>query len=124
VIAVELPWPSPKLHPNARVHWAVRAGAAKGARGRASLLTRAAQGRRLRIYDGTSRIAVSVHFYPPDNRRRDTDGMLSALKSSLDGVADALRVDDNLFDLTLTVKTASKPGKVLVQIAEPGGEIR
>jgi crossover junction endodeoxyribonuclease RusA len=115
-LTVQLPWPSPKLHPNARVHWAVKSKAAKKARADSALLTRAKHGGNLLPYDGTRRIPVSIGFFPPDRRRRDVDGMLSALKSSLDGVADALMVDDNLFDLSLTVAGPVKGGAVVVEI--------
>jgi crossover junction endodeoxyribonuclease RusA len=63
-----------------------------------------------------ARIPVAITFHPPDKRRRDTDGMLSALKSSLDGVADALQVDDSLFDLSLTVREPVKGGEVVVTV--------
>lgn len=115
-LTVELPWPSPKLHPNARVHWAVRSKAAKRTRQTAFLLTRFAEGRNLRIFDGTTRVPVSLTFCPPDRRRRDRDGMLSACKSALDGLADALMVNDNLFDLSIQVRDPVKGGKVVVVV--------
>lgn len=115
-LTVELPWPSAKLHPNARVHWAVRSKAAKKARADACLLTRAAEGRNLRIFDGMTRVPVALTFHPLDRRHRDEDGMLSALKSSLDGLADALMVNDNLFALTHQVSEPVKGGKVVVVI--------
>lgn len=113
---VELPWPSPKLHPNARVHWSVRSKAAKAARRTAALFTIHAQGRNLRIFDGMTRVPVALTFHPPDRRKRDTDGMLSACKSQLDGLADALMVNDNLFDLALQVREPVKGGKIIVEI--------
>jgi crossover junction endodeoxyribonuclease RusA len=94
-LRITLPWPSPKLHPNARVHWAVKSKAAKRARADARALTSIASRSPMSV---GARIPVAITFHPPDKRRRDTDGMLSALKSSLDGVADALQVDDSLFD--------------------------
>ena len=36
-------------------------------------------------------------FYPPDKRHRDADNMVAAIKSGLDGLADALMVNDRLF---------------------------
>jgi hypothetical protein len=116
-LQIRLPWPSAKLHPNARVHWAVKAKAAKHARANGYALARAAEGRALRIFDGTTRVPVVLTFHPPDRRLRDTDGMLSACKSMLDGVADALAVNDRLFDFTLQVREPVKSGRVDVQIA-------
>ena len=125
-LTVELPWPSPKLHPNARVHWAVKSKEAKKARKTAWYLTRQCEGRNLRIFDGTRRVPVALIFHPPDRRKRDLDGMLSASKSSLDGLADALMVNDNLFDLRLSVSEPVKGGKVVVTVFESptftGGE--
>jgi crossover junction endodeoxyribonuclease RusA len=113
-LRITLPWPSPKLHPNQRVHWAQKAHAAKKARADAKMCTFQAMVRTPVVYVG--RIPVAITFHPPDKRRRDTDGMLSALKSSLDGVADALGVDDNLFDLSLTVGEPVKGGEVVVTV--------
>src|SRR5688572_8133740 len=87
---IELPWPSPKLHPNKRLHWSVRAKEAKKARQAGYWATRSAEGRNLRIFDGVTRVPVVMTFHPPDRRRRDADGMMSSMKSSLDGISDCL----------------------------------
>lgn len=41
---------------------------------------------------------VIIIVEPPDNRRRDVDGVLSALKPSLDGIASVLHIDDYHFN--------------------------
>ena len=43
------------------------------------------------------KIKLEITFYPPDKRHRDADNMVAAIKSGLDGVADALRVNDRCF---------------------------
>ena len=43
-------------------------------------------------------VDVTIVFTPPDRRRRDVDGMLSALKPTLDGIAEGLGVDDSRFN--------------------------
>lgn len=43
-------------------------------------------------------VDVTVVFTPPDKRKRDVDGMFSALKPTLDGIAEGLRVDDSRFN--------------------------
>ena len=93
--AVVLSWPSRDLHPNARVHWSRRAKAAKAQRHAADVLALQAGWARMPLPDG--RIHVWIDAYPPDRRHRDTDGVLSSLKSALDGIADALGVNDRRF---------------------------
>lgn len=96
---VTLPWPPKLLHPNARVHWAPLAKA-KG-RYRFACATLAKQaGINL---PADARPLVSITFYPPDRRRRDADGMLSAIKSGLDGLADTMGCDDSRWRLQLAV---------------------
>ncbi len=42
-------------------------------------------------------IELDIMFYPPDKRHRDLDNCLAAIKSGIDGVADALGVNDRRF---------------------------
>jgi crossover junction endodeoxyribonuclease RusA len=51
----------------------------------------------LRAPQGAEKIRLKITFYPPDKRHRDADNMVAAIKSGLDGLADALRVNDRLF---------------------------
>lgn len=92
---IVLPWPSRDLHPNARVHWAVKRKAAKAAR-EGGFLAAVVAGARFAEY-GPGRLQVWIDGYPPDHRRRDADGLLSALKPALDGIADAMGTDDKWF---------------------------
>lgn len=111
--SVVLPWPPKDLHPNARVHWAKLAKAKKVYRHACYVLTKQAG---IRI-DPQSRPLVSIEFVPPDRRRRDVDGMLAAMKSGLDGMADAIGCDDSRWCLTLVV-SSEIGGMVRVQITE------
>lgn len=123
MLTIELPWPSKNLHPNSRVHWGARARSAKKARADAARLTLCTQHRSMCNFTGTRRIPVCVTFRPPDRRKRDIDGMLSACKPLLDGVADGLHVDDSLFDLSLQVGLPHENGKVIMQISGPEAAI-
>jgi crossover junction endodeoxyribonuclease RusA len=38
-----------------------------------------------------------MRFCPPDKRKRDLDNLLARMKAGLDGLADALGVDDTIF---------------------------
>lgn len=90
---IMLPWPDRVLHPNARPHWSVKAKQAKAHRLLACTQAKAAN---LGTFpDGP--IHVWIDGYPKDRRRRDADGLLSSCKAYLDGIADALGVDDRRF---------------------------
>lgn len=90
-----LPWPSKDLSPNARIHWARRATAAKAARHEAYLLAVAAGWPSLKFAEG--RIHLWIDFFPPTRRMPDDDNMLARCKGYRDGIADALGVDDRVF---------------------------
>jgi crossover junction endodeoxyribonuclease RusA len=62
-------------------------------------------------------LAVTITFVQPDKRRRDRDNLLSACKPSLDGLAEAIGVDDSQFEpLTIRRRYGNKPGCVLVTV--------
>lgn len=110
-----LPWPSRLLHPNARVHWAAKSKATKAARADAHLLAKAAGWHRETLPDGP--LHVWIDGYPTDRRRRDADGLLSSMKAALDGIAEALGVDDRRFVPHPWVKgEVRKGGEVRVRI--------
>ena len=88
---IRLPWPPSALSPNARGHWAQKARIAKNYRGDCRLMCQAQGARALPVES----LSVEVTFHAPDNRRRDLDNMLAAIKSGLDGVVDATGVDDS-----------------------------
>lgn len=111
---VTLPWPHPNLSPNARVHWRKTAALKVLNRESARYCCMAASIRKGSI----SSPAVAITFRPPDNRRRDLDNMLSSCKSALDGVADALGVDDSRWTLTIARGEPVKGGSVILEITE------
>lgn len=102
---IQLPWPPSKLSPNARVHWADKARAAKAYREECGWLFRQAfplltgaptycPASRLLI---GGRLDLWIQFFPPDNRRRDDDNCLAMFKAGRDGLADAMAIDDRVF---------------------------
>lgn len=109
---ITLPWPDRDLHPNARPHWATKAKAAKAYRQAAGWLTKASGDR----IEGVGAIDLHITFYPPSNHRHDLDGCLSAIKSGLDGIADALRVDDARFAIRIEKGEVIKGGEVRIII--------
>ena len=123
MISIDLPWPPSELHPNARVHWAKKANFTKRCRRFAWAQTLSVTGVRPLSVIGLRRAAhpqlltVTAIFCPPDKRRRDTDGMLSACKAYFDGIADALGVDDSRWQLSLRREAPVKHGLVRIELA-------
>lgn len=119
-LRIVLPWPDAKLSPNARVHWRTKAPVKKRAREYASYATYAAANIGLRELRqrlaGSAPIPVKITFYPPSNHRRDRDNMQASLKHHLDGIADALGVDDNRFRPTYDFELPEAPGRVEVTL--------
>jgi len=112
MMALDLPWPDRVLHPNARPHWAAKARAAKKARQEAAWAAKAVGIGSLEA----SSLTVTAIFPPPDKRRRDRDGMLSSIKSYLDGLSDVLGVDDSLWDIRLRREEQRPIGNVRIEI--------
>lgn len=116
-ISFDLPFPAKILWPNGRGHWAEKARAVKSAR-RVAWASALAAGVKSLPVGGGFAIAVTVH--PKTRNAIDADNAVAALKASLDGIADALGVDDRTFNtpsitfgeplkgglLTLTIETA------------------
>ena len=111
---ITLPWPGRELSPNSRVHWAAKAKVAKSYRKTAWALSRHA---RRHLADGLP-VKVSIEFCPPDKRGRDLDNCLASLKSGLDGVADALQVNDRDFWLALRWGAPVKGGLVRIELSQ------
>jgi crossover junction endodeoxyribonuclease RusA len=113
MITVILPWPNRKLSPNARIHWAASAKQKTYERYTAKMLTFAAGGGALPGGD----LQLEITFCPPRRGRWDRDNALASLKAALDGVADALGIDDSRFDPVILRRGAYvKGGTVVVKI--------
>lgn len=109
---VTLPWPDKVLSPNARVHWSRKAKATKAARDAAYWLTWQEVGRNMN-WPGAR---ISLTFCPPDKRRRDADNLLASCKGVLDGISDALGIDDSRFTTSFRMGEPVKGGAVRVEI--------
>lgn len=99
---VTLPWPPKELSPNARMHYMALHRAKKAYRTACWMLARKA-GMSAVTLMGADQADVHLAFYPPDRRLRDADNMLASMKAGLDGLADALKVDDRAFKVTFDV---------------------
>jgi crossover junction endodeoxyribonuclease RusA len=113
VTRLVLPWPPRELHPNARVHHMARAKAARAYREQCMWIAKAGE-----LLAPAGEIMLAVEFFPPDRRRRDLDGMFSNIKAGIDGIADAMEVDDYRFAFTIHRRSHSKNGAVFITVQE------
>lgn len=111
---VRLPFPDSSLFPNRKNgnHWTKAHAAKVAARDGAFYLTKQAA-KDFKPCDGA--IPLSVMFCLPDGRHRDLDNMLAACKAQIDGIAQALGVDDKRFrPILLDAMQGTKPGALVV----------
>lgn len=107
------PWPASVLSPNNSAHWAKKAAAKKFHRGEACRLCAP-----LMEAGGHHRMSLEIWLEPPTRRHYDTDNLLARLKSTLDGIFDALPdgVDDRQIDEILIHRCPPFPKKGRVRI--------
>lgn len=111
VLEITLPWPPKELNPNARTHWALLAKKKSDYRRTCFYIVKAAN---IKLVNPNPTIELT--FYQPDKRQRDLDNMLASMKSGLDGLADALQVNDKQFFIKLGV-SENVGGMVKVKIS-------
>ncbi|WP_238920918.1 hypothetical protein [Achromobacter xylosoxidans] len=117
-LTIRLPWPDTSLMANRKngKHWLSSHAAKVRAREAAFLAAKEALGRN--SLAGAGQMPVAITWVAPNRIRRDLDGLLSAEKPRLDGIAAALGIDDSQFrPLTLDrALDSEKKGFVLVEI--------
>lgn len=118
-LTFKLPWPPKECSPNARGHWSKKAKAARAYRNECAYDALFFGARNMKLSDGP--IGLDLAFFPPDRRRRDDDNIIASFKAGRDGLADALRVDDNRFEATYRVDKQTG-GFVVVTISSPVAE--
>lgn len=114
---LRLPWPPAQLSPNRRLHWASVARAKKQYRQScwATVASLLAENRRV----PSGGLALSLRFLPPNRRSYDRDNLLARMKAGIDGMCDALGIDDRRFQrVTVEVGEPVKGGAVEVTITE------
>lgn len=109
---IVLPWPNRDLHPNARVHWARKASAVAKARAAAGWEVKTAK---LKL-GAVGAVKATIVFYPPNRRAHDLDGLLASMKAAIDGIADAIGVDDSRWTFVPMKGDVRKGGAVEVTI--------
>jgi hypothetical protein len=100
---IDLPWPPKQIFPNFKRahHWTAYHRQTKAARTLAWGLTAQALGPALRKYEAPERLPIRIQVSPPmrGGRTPDDDGIKGACKAYLDGISDALGIDDKRFSL-------------------------
>ena len=99
-LSVYLPWPPSKLNPNARVHWAQLAKEKAAYRQACRALCKEA-GFATGLFHPAEEPRLSLESVPPTRARRDLDNCLSSMKAGIDGMSDALQVNDCRFAIGL-----------------------
>ncbi|WP_039788592.1 hypothetical protein [Herbaspirillum huttiense] len=118
LVAVTLPFPDKRLNPNNAngMHWAATSGLRKKAHLEGFVLARQ-EARSVAWSPVKGDVPLRITFELPDRRPRDRDNLLAAMKAGLDGVAEALGVDDSQFEpVLLTRRYGRKPGAVHIEI--------
>lgn len=110
--AIILPWPPASLSGHAEGHWKAKAAATKQHREWARLATLAAK----ITAPAEGDIGVSITFIPP-NRRSDRTNFANRVKPYVDGIADAMGVNDRRFLPSYAYLEPEKPGRVEFRIA-------
>lgn len=123
--AITLPWPHKALWPNGRAHFMARAREVKKHRGWGRAATLSTKP----LLDASEgRVSVTIVASPkPRGPAPDKDNTLAACKAYLDGVADALGVDDRLFDPSVVI-VPERRSEITIEVglhreARPIGEI-
>lgn len=108
---LHLPWKSPPLTLNQRMHWAVKARLTKEVRLIAKVKARG-------IPD-LERCSVELVWYVTDKRRRDADNPVLTLKALCDGLVDAEIVPDDTpeYMTKLPVRIEYVPKRVMAGMA-------
>jgi|SRR5215471_5315460 len=113
---VPLPYASPPLSLNDRLHPMVKHRWTKKLRGDAHVLALG-----YRLPRGLARVHVVLHWAPPDSRRRDTDNPVATLKPIIDGLRDyGLVHDDDAPHVSseCVIEAPTRPGTTWLTIEE------
>jgi crossover junction endodeoxyribonuclease RusA len=117
-VIIRLPFPAPELFPNRKngKHWKATVAIKEAQKDAAIFLTKQAMQTTHSAWPDGS-IPLSLVYLTPDKRKRDIDNMLAASKALLDGMAQALGVDDSRFrPILIDVVSGNKEGALLAAV--------
>lgn len=87
---LELPWRTPPLTDNERLHWRQRAALVRDIRTRTAWLARAAK-----LPRDATHVTVGLHYQQPNWIRRDAGNLMGTHKPALDGLVDYGLIPDD-----------------------------
>jgi crossover junction endodeoxyribonuclease RusA len=120
MLTIELPFPSRELNPNRKSgrHWGETSAAKRAYTHTCWALTlQAMKGGGTVPEEFNIPVKITAHF-AMESRMWDADNLLAAMKPGLDGIAAALKVNDNLFD-PITISRCydtREDGRVVVEL--------
>ena len=109
---ITLVWPPASLSGHAKGSWKPHAALVRKHRSWAAAATRAAK---VPAQPASGDIPIHIIFTPPD-RRGDRTNYPNRIKAGLDGIAEALGVNDRRFAPSYEFRDPKKPGKVEVVV--------
>lgn len=118
-VEIELPWPASELSPNQRGHWSHLYKARRAYRRECCVEVEAQV-----AWDQVLPEHLHLHlaFHRPSRRAYDIDNLIARMKAGIDGVCDALQIDDNRFKsqsaelVDMTEESRQCGGMVRIQI--------
>ena len=111
---IELPFPPASLSGHCKGTWHGTSPIVAKHRAWAFAATKAA---RITV-PAAGDVAIAIHFTPPDDRG-DRVNFPIRIKSLIDGIADALGINDKRFLPSYHFHAPEKPGKVVVEVMRP-----
>ena len=117
-MVVIVPWPHCYLSPNSRINWQAKSQIARRHRFNAKFLTLEIVGCGNHAHPVDDYIEVQLIAHPRDKRKRDEDNIIASMKSSLDGIADALGVNDASFHFKeIQISDTKRPPEIEVWLS-------
>lgn len=116
-LIIELGWPDKVLSPNARVHFMQVSRAKKAAKSEAFWATKVVKPLKW-THDGSA-LSINLIAHPPKNwATGDADNLIARAKAHIDGAADALGINDKLFNApTVTWADKCEHGRLIMEIS-------
>ena len=123
-LKIVLPWPNPELSPNARIHWAKKKNLIYAARTEAFYETKnqieinVIDEAKDLLKNRNNKIEINYLFLKnKKGQQQDIDNLIASMKSSLDGIFDALESNDKrIHKMTGNKIFTSKNSKVIVLV--------